>query len=101
MPSNNWTDTYLEDMLMKGDPQADAVIAGLVAAGDVRQVSDLMRRLVENDGLPAAVLPPAVLEYLSRTSTLPPINPEKIKRGEAVFENHFPEIITVLGFYSL
>ena len=57
--------------------------------------------LTRNDGIPSADLPPAVRDYLATTSLLPPFDPAAVAAAQALFARHGPEILVVLGFYSL
>lgn len=99
--SSRWTDSFLDQARLKGDPLADAAVATLYADGDIDAVNKLMRTLVMNDGLPPELLPPAVLEYLAKTSELPQMDMAKIRTGEELFGLYGPECLMVLGFYSL
>jgi hypothetical protein len=99
--STLWTQKLLDDARNVGDPLADAAVAQLFRDGAVDAVNTLMRTLVENDGLPSALLPPIVLDYLARTSAPPNVDAAQMKLAEEIFGLLGPEILTVLGFYSL
>lgn len=86
---------------MVGDPRADQVIDELFREGTVDAVNALMRTLVCNDGLPSPLLPGVVREYLAVTAAPPALDPAQIALGEEVFGVFGPEILAVLGFYSL
>jgi len=60
-----------------------------------------MQTLVRNDGMPSDKLPPVILDYLAQTSAIPLLDPEKVRRGEELFGVYGPEMLLVLGFYSL
>lgn len=96
-----WDDAMLDAKRMRGDPEADAVIAALHARGQVEKVNTLMSTLVRNDGLPSHLLPPEVLDYLAQTSAIPIVDPQLVRTGEDVFGTYGPEMLMVLGFYSL
>lgn len=96
-----WDDELLDAKRRRADPEADAVVAELFASGQVDAVNKLMTTLVLNDGLPAAELPPVVRDYLARTSSIPVTDPDKVALGEQVFGTYGPEMLMVLGFYSL
>jgi hypothetical protein len=85
----------------EGDPIADAVITELFRQGDITAVNELMRTLVVNDGLPSDRLPAIVCEYLTRTEAAPDIESTQMRLAQEVFGVLGPEILAVLGFYSL
>lgn len=96
-----WTDALLDAKRHRGDPLADAVITELFDKGEREAVNTLMTTLVRNDGLPPEQLPPIVRDYLAQTSAIPITDPELVRRGERVFGTYGPEMLMVLGFYSL
>jgi hypothetical protein len=85
----------------EGDPVADAVITELFREGDITAVNELMRTLVVNDGLPSDRLPAIVRDYLTRTEAPPDIESTQMSLAQEVFGVLGPEILAVLGFYSL
>jgi hypothetical protein len=99
--SEAWKHQLLDDARTMGDPVADAVIGELFRDGQLEAVNALMRTLVLNDGLPSELLPPVVLDYLSRTPTVLAIEARSIRVAEELFGVLGPEILAVLGFYSL
>ncbi len=102
MPPNLWTHDFMDEMRTKMDPLADAVIERLFTEGKVDAVNRLMRTLVENDDLPSSKLPPYVVEYLVRTQAdVPRLDAEKLRQGQELFELFGPEVMLILGFYSL
>ncbi|ATB30076.1 oxygenase MpaB family protein [Melittangium boletus] len=102
MPSSLWTHDFMDDMRMQMDPLADGVIEKLFADGKVDSVNQLMRSLVGNDDLPSNKLPAYVMEYLLRTkASVPRLDAEKLRRAQEVFELFGPEVMMILGFYSL
>ncbi|WP_158501607.1 oxygenase MpaB family protein [Vitiosangium sp. GDMCC 1.1324] len=102
MPSSLWTHDFLNEMRSKMDPLADAVVERLFTEGKVDGINRLMRTLVENDDLPASQLPPYVMEYLARTqASVPKLDPEKLRQGQEIFDLFGPEVMMILGFYSL
>jgi len=96
-----WTDSFLDDMRNQADPLADAVVAEIYAKGEVDAVDALMKTLVRNDGIPSDQLPPVVRDYLAATSVVPDLDPEAQRRAENLFSLLGPEMLMVLGFYSL
>lgn len=96
-----WSDSLLDELRTQQDPIADAAIEELFRTGKVETVNALMRTLVENDDLPSPALPQVIRDYLDRTDDIPPCEQAIIQRGEEVFALHGPEIMLVLGSYSL
>lgn len=96
-----WNDEGLAAQRMVGDPVADAVIDELFADGGTSVVNQLMRTLVENDGLPPEQLPPIVRDYLQSTAHVGGLDSAKVAQGEQLFQRLGPEMLAVLGFYGL
>jgi hypothetical protein len=102
MPPSLWTQDFMDEMRTKMDPLADAVIERLFTEHQVEGVNRLMRTLVENDDLPSDRLPPYVVEYLIRTQgEVQRLDAEKLRQGQELFELFGPEVMLILGFYSL
>ena len=99
--SRIWTNEILDEARAEGDAIADPVIAELFRDGDVGAVNQLMRTLVVDDGLPSERLPPVVRDYLARTAAPPDIESAQMELAQEVFGVVGPEILAVLGFYSL
>jgi hypothetical protein len=102
MPPARWTHAFMNELRMKMDPLADTVIERLFTESQVDSVNQLMRTLAENDALPSSRLPPYVREYLAQTQAdVPRLDPEKLRQGQELFERFGPEVMMILGFYSL
>jgi hypothetical protein len=102
MPSILWTDTFLDEMRTKGDALADDVIARLFAEGKVNAVNQLMRSMVENDDIPSKDLPPYVIEYIEQTdAVVPKLDAARLRKAQELFALFGPEVMLVLGAYSL
>jgi hypothetical protein len=102
MPPRRWTHAFMDEMRTKGDPLADSVIETLFTEGQVDSVNHLMRTLVENDALPSSRLPPCMREYLARTQAdVSGLDPARLRQGQELFERFGPEVMMILGFYSL
>jgi hypothetical protein len=97
-----WSDAQLDAMRQSQDPPADAVVAELFAGGQVDAVNQLMRVLIENDGLVPEALPPSVRDYLAASGALPGwADPRQIEAGERLFWRYGPAVIAILHCYSL
>lgn len=102
MPSSPWTHAFMDDLRTRGDSLADSVIARLFADGKVDAVNQLMRSLVSNADLPSNHMPVYVMEYLLRTrAPVHRLDTDKLRLGQEVFELYGPEVMMILGFYSL
>lgn len=99
--SRSWTNEFLDEARGQGDPIADPVVAELFRDGDIGAVNQLMRTLVVDDGLPSERLPAVVRDYLARTAAPPDIESAQMELAQEVFGVVGPEILAVLGFYSL
>ena len=99
--ASRWTNALLDEARTEGDPVADAAIDELFREGQVEAVNQLMRTLVVNDGLPSEKLPAAIRDYLSRTAAPAGIESPDMTLAQEVFGVMGPEILAVLGFYSL
>ena len=99
--SRIWTNEVLDEARGQGDPIADPVVAELFRDGDIAAVNQLMRTLVVDDGLPSERLPAVVRDYLARTALPPDIESAQMELAQEVFGVVGPEILAVLGFYSL
>ncbi len=98
---SRFSSAQLDRLREQGDELADSVVEELFRDGQVDAVNDLMTVLVKNDGLPPDLLPEVVRRYLDKSDDLPPIDRQLLLRGEGVFADFGPEILMVLGFYSL
>lgn len=96
-----WTNQSLDEARLIGDPEADRVIDELFRSGTLDAVNQLLRTLVMNDGLPSELLPAVVRDYLAATTPPPTVTPPDVRLGEEVFGAFGPEVLAVLGFYSL
>jgi hypothetical protein len=99
--SRIWTNEILDEARGQGDPIADPVVAELFRDGDIGAVNQLMRTLVVDDGLPSERLPTVVRDYLARTAAPAGIESAQMELAQEVFGVVGPEILAVLGFYSL
>ncbi len=91
----------LERMRGMGDPLADTVVAELFTSHRIRDVNQLFASLVQNDSLPRASVPPPLQRYLQQARLTHPLDWRRLQLSEHVFTRYGPEILLVLGFYSL
>src|SRR5512144_334025 len=100
MSTNRWSDDFLDQMRLVGDPLADRVIAQVVDTGERQAVNQIMRSLVMNDDLVPGDLPPNVRQYLEETARLPEwADRHQIELAQKTFASYAPEIILLL-FYA-
>jgi hypothetical protein len=94
-------DSVLDDARRQGDSLADAAVTALLESGQVHTAGQLLAMWNGPRALPDEGLPPLVRDYLARLSDDVDVAPERLARGAAVFSAYTPEILLVLGFYSL
>jgi hypothetical protein len=96
------SEATLDEKRKQGDQRADAVIAELVRDRDTTAVNELMSTLVDNEGIPAASLPPIVAQYLNQSAkTVLTADRARMAAAENLFGLYGPEVLMVLGMYSL
>jgi hypothetical protein len=100
MPAHQWTNAYLDRMRLTGDDTADGVIREVFETRQTARLHELFRHLQENDDPLPGELPARVREYLEETDAPPP-RTEPIEKGAALFTEHGPAILILLGCYSL
>lgn len=99
MPDGRWSDDgFLNDLRGQGDPEADAVVARLIAER-VHDVSRLFRLLQANDTPLPAEAPQPLHEFMATTAGLPPgIDQPRLERGGAAFlKNALPSVVVLLA----
>lgn len=100
-------DAFLDRCRLEGDPEGDALVQAAFDAIDVAAADGasparrFFRALMEQDALPAAWSPAPVRAFLAAPLPGRPLRADVIRRGEAVFAEHGPEILMALGCYSL
>ncbi|MBI2764281.1 MAG: DUF2236 domain-containing protein [Chloroflexi bacterium] len=91
--SPRWTDEFLDAQRFVADAPADAVIAGLVAASEMGVAQRVLRTLTLNDQPIPGDLPQPAKEYLLTSRDLPPwAEPDKIRRGEHLYQRYGMQI---------
>jgi hypothetical protein len=103
-PGGRWDDAHLEALREVMDPPADDVMRTIVGQGPGaigRATSELSK--LKGEGLPPDVkLPPKLEQFLVDTYELPTwADPERILRGQKLFEQWGPQIIMSLFCASL
>ena len=95
-----YNNALLDQMRTIGDPPADRAILNLRNAGKITAVRALLNQLVDNNAVPAQ-LPQEIQTFWQMSQALAQNKAAKIKKGEEFFADHGPEVILILGFYSL
>ena len=99
---SRWTDALLDRMRGIADPVADRSVAAVLDRGGVAAVNDLMQHLVRVDQPVPDQLPSEVRTYLDTTLPMPDwADPDKIRRGQELFENWGLDIAVCLFCCSL
>jgi hypothetical protein len=95
------SDPYLDQMRGEGDPLADECVAAIFARHDVDKVRDVMKALVRDVGVPTEGLPDELRDYLDAFHRIDRPPQAATLGAQDVFSVAGPEILLVLGFYSL
>lgn len=95
------TDAYLDQMRQQGDPLADECVAAIFASGNATRVQEVMRALVREVGVPSEGMPPELQTYLGAFAELARPPDDSTRRAQRIFSQLGPEVLLVLGFYSL
>jgi hypothetical protein len=92
----------LAGLRQAGDASADTVIDDLARTQQIRTVSRVLRRLVDNDQPVPDELPPAVARWLADTAAVPVwADPDRLERGCTVVVEHGPQVCVALATASL
>lgn len=94
----------LDSLRRVGDPLADEVVSQLFGRKLIADANALFGLLTRNDGIPDQPQPVKALleDFLHLTAELPAFADEaQLARGAQFFQDHGPQILTVLGAYSL
>jgi len=95
------TDEFLDLKRKSGDALADNVVAALIDAGEIDNVDRDLLALLRNDQTVPETLPAPLREYFDQTEGPLSVDPEALRLGQNVFAEFGPEILMVLGFFSL
>jgi ER-bound oxygenase mpaB/B'/Rubber oxygenase, catalytic domain len=89
-------------MRQVGDPSADALINELARTEQIREVSRILRHLVDNDQPLPDDVPPSLAEWLERSGQVPGwADHERLERGCTVVVEHGPQVCVALATASL
>lgn len=92
----------LDELRRAGDPSADAVISELAQTEQIREVSRILRHLVDNDRPVPEELPPSIARWLQETAELPGwVDCDRFERGCRLVVEHGPQMCVVLATASL
>jgi len=97
---SDWSHEYLDRMRQVGDARADEVMTDVFETRRVALLHELFQHLQENDDPIPEALPREVRQLLDETDP-PPSDPQRIEKGAALFREHGPAILIILGCYSL
>ncbi|MGW0519955.1 oxygenase MpaB family protein [Crossiella sp. NPDC003009] len=93
---------FVEELKYQGDPPADAVIAALVAGGEIGRVNSLLAELRANDEPIPEHLPPVVREFLVATDNPPPwTDLARVARAQEFFLDDGMHVASVLSFGAM
>lgn len=100
MPSRQWSDdAFLDALRAQGDPEADAVIAALLADGETRSLGALFKVLQANDTPLPAAAPAPLHAFMAASPGLPAnLDVPRLQRGGAAFlKNALPSVVVLLA----
>src|SRR5271166_2262181 len=92
-----WSDEVLDAMRLVGDPPADAAIAAIFSAGQLKDAQAFMSRLMTNDAALPDSIPPALRNFLESNPMKPFADPSCVEAAQNLFVDHGPEILITLG----
>ena len=102
MLAEKWADALLEEMREHGDPLADTLIADVMAVHGLDRLNQIMQSLVHNADIVTGDMPEEIVDWLTATSQLPAWADEDLmQQGQAFFNLHWPNIVTLLFCASL
>jgi hypothetical protein len=104
MTSTRWSDELLDQMRLVGDEPADRAVAALFAAQGTPEWTAIHRQLdslVDNASALPADLPAELTDYLASTTSIAAPSLTDAAAGEAFFAEYGPEVVMLLGSYSL
>ena len=104
MTSTRWSDDLLDQMRLVGDEPADRAVAALFGAHGTPEWTAIHRQLdslVDNASALPAGLPPELTDYLASTNPISRPSLADAAAGEAFFAEYGPEVLMLLGCYSL
>jgi hypothetical protein len=96
-----WTDAFFDGMRSQGDPEADDLVARIFAEHEATRANELLRSLVASDQQVPPGLDPKLEAYFKDRPAIPSIDMAKIRIAERFFDDYGPEILLILGTYSL
>ena len=95
-------DLLLDEMRMVGDPLADQLIADVMATHGLDRLNQIMQSLVHNADIVPDEMPNEIVDWVTQTGALPAWADEVLMRaGQAFFNLHWPNIVTLLFCASL
>src|SRR5262245_46253393 len=94
-------DAFLDSMRAVGDPIGDELVHILISSAQLRDANQLFQELTRH-GTHRQNPPAPLANYLALTAVPPPwVDPALIEQGIAFFQQHGPQVLTILGSYSL
>ena len=100
-PIAQLTDAFLDEKRERADPLADNVVKDLIDSGKIDEVDRDLLALLRNDQALSSDLPSSLHDYFERTAGPVEVDPEALRGAQRVYADYGPEILMVLGFYSL
>jgi hypothetical protein len=84
-----WSTAFLEQLRLEGDPGADEALDRALRDNEAGGVTRLFAQMNANDEVPPEQQFPTISEFFRTTNRLPSdVDPDRLDRGQAVFEAH-------------
>lgn len=100
--SAKWTDSFLDQKRLMGDPEADQVLTEIFETEDNGASRRLFDLLIRNIELPLDAFPPPVRPFLEKTNQLPEWTDwQKVNLAHDLFLDHGAKFLLFLYFKSL
>ncbi len=97
-----WTTAILGPARSAMDPVADRIVDEIHGTGELIAVNAMLRSIFENDDPIPAGMPAHAAHYFEETAALPPwADPARIRRAQALFEDHGAQLTFGLFCSSL
>ena len=96
-----WTDSFLDEMRERADPLADDAIHILHTSDDRDAVRKVLDNLQRNEQIKTDSMPGCIRDYFNLLPHVPEPELPLIHEGQELFETYGPEILMILGCYSL
>lgn len=96
-----WTQEFLDQKRLVGDPDADRVIAELIDQDGQNAARELFDRLIQQIDIPVNELPQVLRDFVNDHNELTGVTKKQVDNAQDFFEDHGPKFLLFLYFKSL